>query len=519
MIDYLLVPITIIYFFVIGLLFAYGINFFYMTWVAMMKKPSLSKPAPVENWPSVTVQLPIYNEMYVAKRLIEAAARLNYPKQLLEIQVLDDSEDATVYLVHRTVQRLRSQGIQIMHLRREHRRGYKAGALADGFKQAKGEYLTIFDADFVPRPDFLIRTLPYLIHTSKNGNENTAFIQTRWSHLNRNYSVLTLLQSLSIDAHFKVEQYARSISGFWFNFNGTAGIWRKQAIVDAGGWKADTLTEDLDISYRAFLKGWKAVYLDEVDVPAELPMSFTAYRRQQHRWARGSFECAIKLLPQVWDAQEPFAKKIAATLHLTGYGVHLLLFALSLLYPLILLVSRHYPMLISLFGITSIFNLTAFAPSILNIVSQHRLGRAWWRMLPAILFMSILGAGMMANTLRAAGHVLFNRSGVFERTPKFGISTRGQDWKQRKYQIGLDPLVFVELGLALVNFITVLLAISLGNYVIAAYATLFFTGLCFASGLTIKQTLSIYRNKNTQQSVQTRDRIRQLRGLSDEDKA
>ena len=508
MIDYLLVPIAIIYFFVIGLMFIYGVNFFYMTCVALLRKPLENRPAPVENWPPVTVQLPIYNELYVAERLIEAAARLTYPKHLLEIQVLDDSTDATVDLVRRTVERLSRQGIQVVHLRRKHRSGYKAGALSEGLKQANGEYLAIFDADFVPRPDFLLRTLPYILQSSNNGEQPTAFIQTRWGHLNRDYSVLTLLQSLSIDAHFKVEQYARSSMGYWFNFNGTAGIWYKQAIIDAGGWKADTLTEDLDISYRAFLKGWKAVYLDEVDVLAELPMSFTAYRRQQHRWARGSFECAQKLLPGVWDAPEPFAKKLAATLHLTGYGVHILLFTLSLLYPLILIVSRPYPMLISLFGITSIFNLTAFAPSFLNIVSQHRIGRPWWRLLPSILFMSVLGAGMMANTLRAAVHMLLNRSGVFERTPKFGISTRNENWRQRKYQIGLDPLVFLELGLALVNLITVLLAISLGNYVIAAYAALFFSGLCFTSGSTILQTLSIYRNKTLQNRAQAATRIK-----------
>jgi cellulose synthase/poly-beta-1,6-N-acetylglucosamine synthase-like glycosyltransferase len=504
MIDYLLVPIAILYFSVIGLLFLYGVNFFYMTWVAAMHKPLERKPKPVENWPAVTVQLPVYNEMYVAERLIEAAARLDYPRHLLEIQVLDDSTDATVDLVQRTVKRYSCQGIQIAHLRRVHRTGYKAGALSAGLQQASGEYLAIFDADFVPRADFLIRTLPHLIQASDHGEQPAAFIQTRWSHLNRDYSILTLLQSLSIDAHFKVEQYARSKVDFWFNFNGTAGIWRRKAILDAGGWKADTLTEDLDISYRAFLKGWKAIYLDEVDVPAELPMSFTAYRRQQHRWARGSLECAVKLLPQIWDSSEPFIKKIAASLHLTGYAVHLLLFALSLLYPLILLVSRDFPMLISLFGITSIFNLTAFAPSTLNIVAQRRLGRAWWRMLPAILFMSVLGAGMMANTLRAAFDVLLNRSGVFERTPKFGISNRGQDWKRRKYQIGLDPLVFVELGLALVNFTTILLAIHLGNYIIAAYAALFFSGLCFTSGTTLKQTFSVYKNKFNRKRLQSR---------------
>jgi cellulose synthase/poly-beta-1,6-N-acetylglucosamine synthase-like glycosyltransferase len=501
--DFLIVPIAIAYLIVIAMLFAYGVNFFYMTWVAISRTRLSPEPPPPENWPSVTVQLPIYNELYVAERLVEAAARLEYPDHLLEIQVLDDSNDATVELVQRTVNRLNSRGIRIVHLRREHRHGYKAGALAEGLKQAQGEFLAIFDADFVPRPDYLIRALPYLLHTPEGQDRPPAFIQTRWGHLNRDYSFLTMLQSLSIDAHFKVEQYARSTSGHWFNFNGTAGIWRRQAIEDAGGWKADTLTEDLDLSYRAFLKGWGAVYLDDVEVQAELPASFTAYRRQQHRWARGSLECAVKLLPQVWEASAPFTRKLAATLHLTGYGVHLLLFSLSFLYPLILLVSRQYPMLISLFGITSLFNLTAFAPTLLNITAQRRLGRSWQQMLPSILFMTVLGAGMMVNTLRAAVQVLTSRSMVFERTPKFGISARGQSWVQRKYQVGLDTLVFAELGLALVNLGTVVFAVILGNYVIAAYAALFCAGLCFTSGFTLAQALAVYRSQRTQKRVQS----------------
>lgn len=489
MLDLLFVPIAILYLLVVGALFIYGINFFYLTYVAWRGRRFVPTPPPLDEWPPVTVQLPIYNELYVAERLIEAAVKLDYPSQLLEIQVLDDSTDETVQLTRAAVEHWRSRGVNIIQLHRASRPGFKAGALAAGMERARGEFLAIFDADFLPPPDFLKQTMPYF------QSPDIAFIQTRWGHVNRHYSFLTYLQSLAIDTHFMIEQFARSQADLWFNFNGTAGIWRRAAIADAGGWKADTLTEDLDLSYRAFLRGWQALYLRQVVVPAELPVSFMAYRRQQHRWARGSLECALKLLPQVWDSPASPVRKLAATLHLTGYGVHLLLFALGLLYPIVLLLTRQYANLISLFGIAAIFNATAFAPTIFFVTAQQQLGRRWWRQLPVILFITALGAGMMLNTVRAALQIFQKQRPSFERTPKFGILNKAQDWTRHRYQLHFDSLVFFELALAMLNIGTTVLALQEGNWVIAVYAALFCAGLLFTSGFTLIQAITLHRRR------------------------
>lgn len=488
MIDLLLVPVAILYLLVVGALFLYGVNFFYLcalAWIHRRGHAPTSQAVSAGDLPRVTVQLPIYNERYVAQRLIEAAARLDYPRNLLEIQVLDDSTDETRVIVQEVVCRLQTQGVNVHHLHRPQRQGYKAGALAAGLAQSSGEYLAIFDADFLPPSDFLLRTLPAFDHP------RVAFIQARWGHINRDYSLLTYLQSLSIDAHFVVEQYARSRGGYWFNFNGTAGIWCKAAIDDAGGWKSETLTEDLDLSYRAFLRGWEARYLRDLEAPAELPVSFSAYRRQQHRWARGSMECAIRFFPQIWQATIPFRKKFEASLHLTGYYVHILLFALTLLYPAVLMLTQRYQNLIGLFGIGFVFNATAFAPTIFFAVAQQQLGRSWWRLIPKILFMTILGAGMMLNTLRAALQIGLGKTNAFERTPKFGIIRPRQDWLGLRYQVELDPLVYLEVAFALFNLGTAVIAWQLGNWVIAIYAALFSLGLFFTSSLTIYQSLAV----------------------------
>lgn len=489
MLDALLAPVAVVYLLVVGMLFIYGINFLYMSYLAA-KIPAKPNPPAPDLWPVVTVQLPIYNEMYVAERLIRAVAGLDYPPDRLQIQVLDDSTDVTAEVVERTVDTLRRAGLDIRVHRRADRIGYKAGALAAGLDKARGTFVAIFDADFIPQPDFLRRTIP---HFCREDAARLAFIQTRWGHANRGYSFLTLLQSLSIDAHFIVEQQARWGGGYWFNFNGTAGIWRREAILDAGGWRAETLTEDLDLSYRAFLCGWRALYLRDVETPAELPASFNAYRRQQNRWAQGSFECAQRYLPQIWRAAVPLPVKLAAALHLTGYCVHLLLFSLSLLYPLVLILSARYPALISLFGLALLFNVTAFAPTIFFIVAQRLLRRSIWRQIPVLLFISAAGAGMMLNTVRAAWNTSRGRSGAFERTPKFGVTRREQDWRSRRYQLSLDPIVYAEVLAALLNAGTVVAAIIYGNVLIALYAGLFCIGLLYTSGVTIGQTLAVKR--------------------------
>ncbi len=498
--DLLLIPVGLIYFLVSGALFIFGANFIYLSWRTWREGRQADAPPALEDWPLVTVQLPIFNEMYVAERVIKAAVGLEYPPDRLQIQVLDDSTDETAKIVRRIVERMQKQGVNIVHLHRHDRSGYKAGALQAGMATAAGEFVAIFDADFVPPSDFLRRALPYL------NEPDVAFVQTRWGHVNRNYSWLTMLQSLAIDAHFMVEQFARSRAGYWFNFNGTAGIWRREAMEDAGGWQADTLTEDLDLSYRAYLRGWRGRYVRDIVVPGELPVSFSAYRRQQHRWARGSLSCALKLGPQVWRAPIPFAHKFQATLHLTGYSVHLLLFILTLIYPLVALFTAEYVRFSTLYGFAYLFALTALAPTIFFVVGQQQLGRRWWRLLPQFLAISVVGSGLMVNTVRAAWQIVRNRENVFERTAKFGIKRRQQDWTTKRYQLRFDPIIYPELILGLFSLYTVWLATSVASYGIALYALLFGTGLIFVALVTIWQTTSVYRSRKARAAMQQAER-------------
>lgn len=488
MLDLLLVPLAIVYLVVLGVLFAYGVNFFYLAFLAQRRRPDEGEGngrPQLSQWPRVTVQLPIYNELYVAERVIEAAANLDYPSELLQIQVLDDSTDETRAIVRRAVDRQRARGVNISILSRQNREGYKAGALQAGLRSADGEYVAIFDSDFVPTSDYLKRVIPVF-------KPDTAFVQARWGHLNRDYSLLTYLQSLAIDAHFAVEQFARWAGDLWFNFNGTAGTWRRRALEDAGGWQADTLTEDLDISYRALLRGWRARFARDVVVPAELPVSMIAFRRQQHRWARGSLECALKLGPLVWTSTATLRVKLSATLHLTGYAVHLFLFALSLLYPLILVVGQRYPQIITIFGLAVVFNITALAPSYFFMVGQNQIGRSWWRSLPHILFITAVGSGLMINTVRAALQMLTRKQNAFERTAKFGIKEKRQSWMSKRYQLRLDPIVYWELGFVALNLLTASYSIWLGNLPFALYAMIFAVGLLYVSGLTIFQAIAVF---------------------------
>lgn len=520
MLNLAFVPIGLVYLIVVSLLFIYGMNFFHLAYQAAYqtwrKNTHRATPPEPDIWPQVSVQLPLYNEMYVAERLINAAARLDYPRHLLEIQVLDDSTDETVEIVSKLVRKLAEKGINIVHIHRTERKGYKAGALAEGLDVARGEYLAIFDADFIPPPDFLKRTLPFF------HDDRIAFVQTRWAHVNREYSLLTFLQSLAIDAYFMIEQYARSQKGYWFNFNGTAGIWRRSAIEDAGGWTAETLTEDLDLSYRAFLRGWKSVYLRDIVVFGELPISFSAYRRQQLRWARGRLECAQRFLPIIWKSKIPLAKKIDASFQLTVHGVHILLAILSVLYPFILVLPSRYAHLVSLFWIASAFNITALAPLILFPIARQQLGDGWMRKIPAILFISAFGAGMMVNTLQAVMQIISKKHKIFERTPKFGVLDpnphkaelarampneflpeqqeihwlgRKQSWLQHRYQINLDSVVYFELAFGLFNLVTCLFAVYLKNFPIAFYALLFAMGLFFTSGMTLIQSIKLHLKK------------------------
>ncbi|MGI9596492.1 MAG: glycosyltransferase [Acidimicrobiales bacterium] len=433
--------------------------------------------------PRVTVQLPIYNELYVAERVIRAACSLDYPLDRLQIQVLDDSTDETSDVVARVVAEAALEGLDIVHHRRAARNGYKAGALAEGSATATGELIAIFDADFIPPSDFLLQTVPDF------GDPSVAFVQGRWGHVNRDHSLITRLQSLAIDAHFTVEQTARRLLGLWFNFNGTAGIWRASAIADAGGWTADTLTEDLDLSYRAHLRGWRGHYRDDVEVPGELPPQMSSFRRQQHRWARGSLECAIKLLPATWRSGAPLKMKLQATAHLAAYAIHLLLFTVALLYPPMILAGVRFDRLDTLYGFGYLFGLTSIAPALFFITGQRQVRGAWARELPRIVAVSVLGSGLMLNTVRAATQIVTRRNPEFERTAKFGLE--GEGWLDKRYLLRLDRIVYVEAVFGLYSAMSATLAWQHGNWPIFVWACIFAIGLWAVAALTAGQALVI----------------------------
>ena len=314
------------YFFVLVILAVYGWHRYYLVYLYMKNKGRMPVPAgKLEAWPVVTIQLPIYNEMYVADRLIDAVCQIDYPRELLEIQVLDDSTDETQSVAEQAVRRNAARGVDITFIHRTDRSGYKAGALEAALKVAKGEFVAIFDADFIPTPDFLTRTVPFFT------DPKVAMVQARWGHINQDYSLLTKIQSILLDGHFVLEHGGRNRAGLFFNFNGTAGIWRRVAITDAGGWQHDTLTEDLDLSYRAQLRGWRFVFLPDLIAPAEVPVEMNSFKSQQHRWAKGSIQTCLKLLPRILRSNVPLHVKTEAFFHLTANFNYPLMCVLSVL--------------------------------------------------------------------------------------------------------------------------------------------------------------------------------------------
>ncbi|MGH7450315.1 MAG: glycosyltransferase [bacterium] len=360
------------------------------------------------------LQLPIYNERHVIKRLLKSTARIDYPRDKLHIQVLDDSTDATVKLAQRLIGVLQKRGFRLEHLRRETREGFKAGALAYGLQYSTAPYIAIFDADFVIPPDFLKRTLPFLLQP------DIGLVQTRWGHLNRNANLLTRLQAMIMDAHFRVEHFARNRSDKFFIFNGTAGIWKRQAILDAGGWQHDTLAEDTDISFRAQLRGWRFMYLHEVVAPAELPEKMRAYKTQQHRWVKGTVQAAMKLTPIVWKSPLPFKKRLATILHLfsnLAFALMVIPAVLALPWVAKQIYALHLPLELAL----AYFFIIAFAMSAVvayyGVTLKASTGKLW----PDILlapFMAGLGIFLSFTHVRAALEALRGYQSEFVRTPK-----------------------------------------------------------------------------------------------------
>jgi cellulose synthase/poly-beta-1,6-N-acetylglucosamine synthase-like glycosyltransferase len=489
MIYFLHVAGTILYFVVLIGLSAYGIHRYLMIYLYFKHRRENPKPASAfSTLPTVTVQLPLFNEMYVAERLIDACAALDYPREKLEIQVLDDSTDETTAIVTRKVADLRAQGVDVQLIHRPDRSGYKAGALANGLKTVKGEFIAIFDADFVPQPD-LLKTVIHYFTDPKIG-----LLQTRWGHLNETYSLLTRVQSIFLDGHFLIEQTARARSGRFFNFNGTAGIWRRRCIEESGGWHTDTLTEDLDLSYRAQINGWRFLFLPEIVTPAELPIEMNAFKSQQHRWAKGSIQTCKKMLPELWRANVPLKIKLEGTAHLTSNFGYLLLLMLGLLFhpsAATIAAKSSQPwvkgVLVDLpFFIAATLSVTAF-----YFCAQRQLHSRWWKRLVYLPFLMAVGIGLSLNNARAVLEALFNRRSEFIRTPKCGVLRREQhrNLRTNKYAHMRSLMPFAELAMA--TYFTYFLAVSIGNgqWPLVPLALLFQLGFLYVGILSLLQML------------------------------
>ena len=431
--------------------------------------------------PHVLVQLPIYNEKNVVRRLLEAASRLDWPADRLHIQLLDDSTDDTPAIAAAVIAELNGKlgesACRFSHVRRDDRRGFKAGALAHGMTLDDAPFIAIFDADFVPPVAFLRDALGHL------NDPKVAAVQGRWTHLNRDWSGLTRAQALAIDGHFGVEQTARCLAGWLMNFNGTGGIWRRAAIIDAGGWTADTLTEDLDISYRAQLAGWRLVYDPELSCPAELPTTLAAFKAQQRRWATGSMQTALKLLPRIWRSKLGLGARLQATLHLTHYAIHALIAATALLsVPCVLLPGATAD--VSLWALLLPFALAMSGPSILYLYAQRALGqplrRPLGRPLRDLGLLTLVGIGIAVSNAGAVFTALHQRGGTFERTPKLGVVTRG-DRVAWRYRSGPDGLGLVEAALALYCLAAAVALIWTGVWVVAPFMLLDAAGLGFVA--------------------------------------
>ena len=404
-------------------------------YIAAQKKNDISLKFDLSNTkevPYVTIQLPVFNEMYVMERLLDNIAMMDYPKEKLEIQVLDDSTDETIQTTASQIQQLKNKGLDIVHICRENRQGFKAGALKDGLKIAKGEFIAIFDADFLPKKDWLKNTIPYF------KDEKIGVVQTRWGHINRNYSILTKIQAFALDAHFTLEQVGRNSKGHFINFNGTAGVWRKTCIIDAGNWEGDTLTEDLDLSYRAQLKNWKFKYLEDVETPAELPVVMSAARTQQFRWNKGGAENFKKMLWKVLKNKSISPKtKVHGILHLLNSTMFLNVLIVGVLSIPMLYIKNEYAHLKIYFFVMSFFVISTVIFFICYwFMYKSKYGGGFKNFVRYIImfltFFSIAMGFSLHNSIAVIeGH--FGKKSEFIRTPKFNISSLTDSWKGNKY--------------------------------------------------------------------------------------
>ncbi|MGD8648389.1 MAG: glycosyltransferase family 2 protein, partial [Desulfobacterales bacterium] len=480
----------IIYLLALVSLFIYGMNCYLLMIFYFLKSPKARKQhqeikekyfrdVPPKDWPFVTIQLPIFNERYVVKRLIQTVCRFDYPIELLEIQILDDSTDDTADIAKATAEEMRRQGFDIGYIHRDDRIGFKAGALKEGLKIAKGELVAIFDADFIPHSSFLKETIPYFVRPE------IGMLQARWGHINSDYSLLTKAQSMGIDGHFGIEQAARAWSGFFMNFNGTAGIWRKTTIEDAGGWQADTLTEDLDLSYRAQLRGWKLKFVSDVICPAEIPVTINAFKSQQHRWAKGSIQTAKKNLGRLFKSDLSLLVKFQAFMHLTHYMVHpmmllVVLTSIPMLYSQWFFDSLAYPIMIF-----TLLCLATCGPSSMYLFSQRVLYQDWKSRIKVLPFLMCLGTGIAVNNTKAVLEAFLNIDSGFIRTPKYGIKKREDSWKSKHYSIPLNTISILEFFLGLYSLFGLILFLFFSKYLVSPFLFIYTSGFFYVFFLSV----------------------------------
>jgi cellulose synthase/poly-beta-1,6-N-acetylglucosamine synthase-like glycosyltransferase len=470
------------YFFVLIILAVYGWHRYYLVYLYLSNRHKGPRPGPqLDPLPIVTVQLPLYNEMYVADRLIEAVCGLEYPRDRLEIQVLDDSIDETQSIAELAVRRFEAQGIDIKYYHRSDRTGFKAGALEAGLNVARGEFVAVFDADFIPTPDFLLRLMPHF------ADAGVGMVQARWGHINQDYSLLTKIQSILLDGHFVLEHGGRHLSGRFFNFNGTAGIWRRTAIDDAGGWQHDTLTEDLDLSYRAQLRGWRFIFVSDVIAPAEVPVEMNAFKSQQHRWAKGSVQTCRKLLPRILRADIPLGVKAEAFFHLTANFNYPLMCILSILMFPSMVIRYNMGWYEMLLIDVPLFFAATFSVCNFYMVCQREIHKDWRARIKYLPFLMSIGIGLSINNTRAVFEALFKKQSDFTRTAKYRIEGEGDDWKGKKYHQSVAVQPLIELVLGLYFTATVFYALANQIYGTLPFLVLFQIGFLYTGVVSIVQ--------------------------------
>jgi len=485
----LLIP----YFIVMLILAFYGVHRYQLVWLYYKNRKNAPKwdepPARFAEGelPFVTIQLPIFNEQFVIDRLIDACCRLEYPRDRFEIQVLDDSTDETTMVAQQIVERYARgfAGMEpqpIVYLHRTNRYGYKAGALDKGLDVARGEFVAIFDADFVPPTQWVMQVVHHF------AEPEIGMVQTRWTHLNRDYSFLTQVEAILLDGHFVLEHGGRSRAGVFFNFNGTAGMWRRQTIGEAGGWQHDTLTEDTDLSYRAQMVGWKFKYLQDVECPAELPIEMTAFKTQQARWAKGLIQTGKKILPRVMKSDMPWHTKLEAWYHLTANISYPLMIVLSVLLMPAMVIRSWQGLLQMLLIDLPLFMASTMSVSSFYLVSQKELfPKSWGRTFLYLPFLMALGVGLTITNTKAVMEALFGMQSAFARTPKYAVNKKGEKSQAKKYRKRLGVIPWIELAIGCYFALTVWYAVSTENFFTVPFLLLFVLGYWYTGLLSLLQ--------------------------------